>query len=210
MDVAAIAHAIRDYTHGYPFLVSRICQIMDEKLVGDGFCNLFEAWTLRGVDEAVHKILSETNTLFDSLMGKLNNLPELRQQLRAMLMRGESIAAVPDDDEQRQLLMYGFARVEHNKLVVANKIFEMRLYVFFVGESERYNKLKQEAAASRDIFVSEDGGLNVPKIMEHFIREHNRIHGESSQRFYEEEGRERFLTYLSPIINGTGAIDAWT
>ena len=40
--------------------------------------------------------------------------------------------------------------------------------------------------------------------MEHFIAEHNRIHKDNSVKFLEEEGRERFLTYLSPIINGTG------
>ena len=40
--------------------------------------------------------------------------------------------------------------------------------------------------------------------MEHFIKEHNRIHGSDSEKFLEEEGRERFLTYLAPIINGTG------
>jgi hypothetical protein len=42
------------------------------------------------------------------------------------------------------------------------------------------------------------------KIMSYFIAEHNRIHGEDSEEFLEKEGRERFLTYLSPIINGTG------
>ena len=40
--------------------------------------------------------------------------------------------------------------------------------------------------------------------MEHFIIEHNRIHGNDSEQFVEAEGRERFLTYLAPIINGTG------
>ena len=71
-------------------------------------------------------------------MGKLNNFPQLRAQLRTMLMRGENIACMPDDDEQRQLLTYGFTRVEHNKLVVANKVFEMRLYAYFVGERVLY------------------------------------------------------------------------
>ena len=136
MDVPLIARCVADYTHGYPFLVSRVCQIMDEKLVGRGFESLADVWTPFGVDEAVRRLLSETNTLFGSLMGKLQNYPELRGKLRAMLMRGEQIPSVPDDFEQQQLLMYGFARLEHNKLVVANRIFEMRLYVFFVGESE--------------------------------------------------------------------------
>ena len=40
--------------------------------------------------------------------------------------------------------------------------------------------------------------------MRHFIAAHNRIHGDSGERFLEEEWCERFLTYLSPIVNGTG------
>ena len=204
MEVDAIARQIFDYTHGYPFLASRVCQIVDEGLVGHGFEDLAAAWTEFGVDEAVRRLLSETNTLFDSLMGKLQNYPELRSKLRALLMRGEQVAYVSYDNEQQQLLMYGFVRVEHNKLVIANRVFEMLLYVFFVGESEADPGLRIAAGADRSAFVAEDGGLDVPKIMAHFIREHNRIHGESGERFLEEEGRERFLTYLSPIINGTG------
>lgn len=204
MDIAGISQQVFDYTHGYPFLVSRICQIVDEKLVGNGFADLGAAWTEFGVDEAVRMLLCETNALFDSLMGKLQNYPALRNRLRALLMRGVQIPYVPDDNEQQQLLMYGFTRVEHNKLVVANRVFEMRLYVFFVGESEADSGLRIAAGGDRDVFVSKDGSLDIPKVMAHFIEAHNRIHGESSARFLEEEGRERFLTYLSPIINGTG------
>ena len=42
----------------------------------------------------------------------------------------------------------------------------------------------------------------MPLIMEHFTETQKRVHGDD--QFLEEEGRERFLTYLSPIINGTG------
>ena len=63
------------------------------------------------------------------------------------------------------------------------------------------------AAASKTVFVDEDGRLDIPKIMDHFIREHNRIHEGQTDKFLEEEGRERFITYLSPIINGTGTYD---
>lgn len=207
MDVPCIAHQLWEYTHGYPFLVSRICQIADESLTKDGFSNLADAWTVYGIDEAVRRLLSENNALFDSLMGKLTNYPELADRLRALLMRGESVAWVPDSVEQQQLYMYGFIRNVNNKIAVANRIFEMRLYTYFVGESERYEGLRQAAAAYHNAFVSPDGGLDVPKIMSHFIHEHRRIHGEQSGRFLEEEGRERFLTYLSPIINGTGTYD---
>ena len=204
MDTAAIAKKIRSYTNGYPFFVSRICQILDTKSVPQYFHTLSEAWTEYGVDDAVRRILSEDNTFFDSVMGKLENMPELKAQLRNILLRGETIAYLPDDEEQKLLRMYGFIVNNHNTIAVANRIFEMRLYQYFIGESRKNDDLKQSAAANKSIFVTEDGWLDVPKIMEHFIREHNRIHENDNERFLETEGRERFLTYLAPIINGTG------
>lgn len=203
MDTAMVAGRIREYTGGYPFLVSRICQIVDEKLVPEVFSALTDAWTGYGIDEAVKRILSEDNTLFDSLMGKLYNYPELRQQLRDILLKGETIANLPDDEAQQQLRMYGFIRNDHNRVAIANRIFEMRLYHYFIGETNKNDGFKKQASASRSIFV-EDGWLNVPKIMEHFIKANNEIHGGQTEKFLEEEGRERFLTYLMPIINGTG------
>ena len=204
MDTGAIAESIREYTNGYPYLVSRICQLIDVKMVPEKFETLSEAWTLYGVDEAVKRILQEDNSFFESAMGKLINYPDLKEQLRNILMRGETIAYLPDDEEQKQLRMYGFIRNHHNTVAVSNRIFEMRLYYYFIGESRKNNDLKQLAAANKSVFVEEDGWLDVRTIMERFILEHNRIHGEDSEKFLEEEGRERFLTYLSPIINGTG------
>ena len=80
----------------------------------------------------------------------------------------------------------------------------MRLYTYYIGESRKNEELKQLAAANRTIFAREDGTLDIRLIMEHFIDEHNRIHKDETEKFLEQEGRERFLTYLSPIINGTG------
>ena len=204
MDTVSIAKCIREYTNGYPYLVSRICQLIDTKLVPGRFETFADAWTLYGVDEAVKLLLQEDNTFFDSVMGKLINYPNLKGQLRNILMRGETIMYLPDDEEQKQLRMYGFIHNDHNTVAVANRIFEMRLYNYFIGESSKNNDLKQLAAASKSVFIDEEGWLDVRKIMEHFITEHNRIHMDDTAKFLEEEGRERFLTYLSPIINGTG------
>ena len=204
MDTAAIAKQIREYTNGYPYLVSRICQIIDKKLILEKFENLSAAWTNYGVDEAVHIMLLEGSPLFDSLMGKLENYPYLKGQLRGILLRGEIIAYLPDDKEQKQLRMYGFIVNDHNTVAIANRIFEMRLYQYFIGENHQNDEIKQLAAQNKSIFVTEDGWLDVPKIMSHFITEHNRIHKDNSEKFLEEEGRERFITYVSAIINGTG------
>ena len=204
MDTGAIAKSIRGYTEGYPYLVSRICQLIDEKMVPEVFESYEEAWTLYGVDEAVKRILQEDNTFFDSVMGKLINMPELKVQLKNILMKGETVAYLPDDEEQRLLRMYGFIVNKHNTVAISNRIFEMRLYNYFIGESRKNDDLKQLAAANKSIFIKEDGELDLCMIMDHFITEHNRIHGGEDQKFLEQEGRERFLTYLAPIINGTG------
>ena len=205
MDTVAIAKQIREYTNGYPYLVSRICQIIDTKLVSDTFKTPRDAWTEYGVDEAIKFLLSEgNNSLFESLTGKLTNYPNLRSRLRAILMKGEILTWLPYDEEQQQLLMYGFIRNNHNIVAVSNRIFEMLLYAHFIGESNQNNDLKQKASEIKSIFIEPDGSLNIPKIISHFIEEHNRIHGDSSEKFLEEEARERFITYVSAIINGTG------
>lgn len=205
MDTATIAKQIRAYTNGYPYLVSRICQLIDEKLASETFGSYKEAWTEYGVDEAVKYLLSEqNNSLFESLTGKLTNYSSLKKQIRNILLRGEVYTWLPYDQEQQQLFMYGFIRNDHNTVAVSNRIFEMLLYTHFIGENQKNEDLKQQAAANKRVFVSEDGWLDIYKIMEHFILEHNRIHRDDTVSFLEEEGRERFLTYLSPIINGTG------
>ena len=127
MDTAQIAKQIRDYTNGYPFLVSRICQLIDER-VG--------TWTVNGVETAVKMILAEKNTLFDSLSSKLDNMPEIRASLRCLLMEGARLVYNPDQSDITQLQMYGFVRVDNSLIVIDNRIFETRLYNLFLSDEE--------------------------------------------------------------------------
>ena len=76
MDVEGIASLIYDYTSGYPFLVSRICKLLDENLA-HMFPDKASAWTRNGILVAVNSILFEKNTLFDSLIDKVESYPNL-------------------------------------------------------------------------------------------------------------------------------------
>lgn len=196
MDTALMARRLREYTSGYPYLVSRLCQLMDEMPL---------PWFEDGLDEAIKMLLADgESTLFNSLMGRLENSPHLKTQLRDILMKGEVIAWQPDDDEQKLLVMYGFIRKQNNTVVISNRIFEMRLYQYFLGESRKNDAFRSDALINKSIFIMEDGSLNMPLILEHFVETQRRVHGDAEDRFLEEEGRERFLTYIAPIINGTG------
>ncbi|MBQ7487222.1 MAG: AAA-like domain-containing protein [Clostridia bacterium] len=203
MDTGTIAKRLRKYTSGYPYLVSRLCQLMDGP-VGDKI-GLSEAWTEQGMDEAIKIILADNkDPLFGSVMGKLVNLPQLKRQLRDILMKGDAIAWLPDDEEQKLLYMYGFIKNEDNTVKIANRLFEMRLYQYFLGENRKNDAFRSDALVHKSIFINDDHSLNMPLILEHFVDTQKRVHGKMDDKFLEEEGRERFLTYIVPIINGTG------
>lgn len=87
MDVNEIAGLIYDYTSGYPFLVSRLCKIIDEKIAGSvSFLDEKAAWTREGGLEAVKTLLLKKNTLFESLMGKLETYPILEKRIYSIFI----------------------------------------------------------------------------------------------------------------------------
>ncbi len=205
MDVTAIAEQIFEYTSGYPFLVSRICKLMDEQIVGTkGFTDKSSVWTARGITEAVSRILNEKNTLFESLQDKIDTYSDLRQMLYALLMNGKSISYNPDDAAIDIALMFGFVKIENARVVVANRIFETRLYNMFLTspemmESEMYLLGDRE----KPQFVR-NGILDMKLVLERFVISFDDLYGDQPQSFLEEDGRRYFLLYLRPIINGTG------
>ena len=202
MDTEAIAKSVREYTNGYPFLVSRICQLIDEDV--SKTLPPAEAWTERGIDEAVKMLLAENNTLFQSLTKNLNNYPELKTAIRSILMEGTKLTWNPDQDDIVQMQMYGLIRNDNNTVRIANRIFETRLYNLFLSEEElKSNVFSREGELAKSIFI-ENGKLNMRLIMERFIRTYTEVCGPLTERFKEKDGREQFLLYLKPIINGTG------
>lgn len=115
MDCAAVAKSIREYTGGYPFLVSRICMIMDEK----GY-----EWSEAGVRDAVHDILMEQNTLFDDMIKKLDDFPTLTSYLKSILYQGQRAITSPDDRDLQLALSLALVKEYNGMIVVANQIFE--------------------------------------------------------------------------------------
>ena len=60
MDISLISGLLYDYTSGYPFLVSRLCQLIDEDVSTlKDFPSKNAAWTQAGFFEALRMILSE-------------------------------------------------------------------------------------------------------------------------------------------------------
>lgn len=203
-DSAFVAKEIYDYTDGYPYLVSRMCQIIDERLIPDKFDCLQKAWTRDGIDEAVKMILYGNNTLFESLSGKLDNYPNLRKILKGILMEGISIPFNNYQEDLSQMKMYGFICDRNGAVAVSNRIFETFLYNLFLSDEIMDNNIfVREGGLAKSMFI-EDGKLNMRLILERFINTYTEVLGPLEDKFKEKDGRELFLLYLKPIINGTG------
>ncbi len=94
MDIPAMAEMIYDYTSGYPYLVSRICKLMDERVTGStAFPGNADAWTKAGVTDAVKILLTEKNTLFETIAGKLEIYPRLHDLVYKLLFTGNVISS---------------------------------------------------------------------------------------------------------------------
>ena len=205
MDVYSIAELIYEYTSGYPFLVSRLCRILDEgSFKSEKLRSAGNVWTEKGAREAVSLLVSEKNTLFESLSNKLEDYPKLRNVLSELLFKGKNITYSPDDEATDTAIMFGFVRVCDGNVVVANRIFETRLYNMFLAVTEMQGtEIYKAALHDRNQFVR-NGQLDMKKVLERFVEHFDELYGDQDRRFYEEDGRRYFLLYLRPIINGTG------
>ncbi len=204
MDAGAVADEIRQYTSGYPYLVSAVCKIMDEKLCcTEAFADGRSVWTREGVEEAVRIILRRRTTLLDSMFKHITEYPDLKKMLYAMLFHGEQITYNQHNHVIELACMFGYTVDNGVNVQVANRIFETCLYNLFLSEEELTNAMSRKAKLDRNLFVS-DGRLDMERVLEKFVEHFQDVYGGSDSQFLEDDGRKFFLLYLKPIINGTG------
>lgn len=204
MDVGEISRLIFDYTSGYPFLVSRLCKVMDEKLKDiETFPDQSSVWTRAGFFEAEKIVAKENNTLYQSLIEKLNSYPQLRRVLYELLFTGKPIPYAATNDYIQVAEMFGFIRNEKEMAVISNRIFETVLYNFFISEEFALSRIYNAGAQEKNQFII-GGHLNVRRILEKFVETFDFLYGDKDETFLEEAGRRYFLLFLKPIINGIG------
>lgn len=204
MNISEIANLIYDYTSGYPYLVSRICKLLDERIAESESCpDKKRAWTKAGVTDAVKMLMTEKNTLFESLVEKLNSYPELHDLVYALLFNGKTIPYNPLNKTIETAEMFGFIKNSSGNAVVSNRIFETVLYNLFLSEEALSSDIYKAALQEKERFVR-NGHLNMEFVLERFVVHFNDLYGDLEETFLEEAGRRYFLLYLKPIINGTG------
>lgn len=203
MDTDLIAELIYDYTSGYPYLVSRLCQIMDEGVAVTDRNPGAVSWTREGILDAVKALLKESSTLFDDIRKKLDDFPELRKCISGLLFDGSKIPYSRYNYILDVGIMFGFLKEDQGTVVVANRVFEMFFYNLFISEQALESLTYQTGEADKKQFV-QDGELNMELVLRKFTEHFTDVYGDNDQKFVEENGRRIFLLYLKPIINGVG------
>jgi hypothetical protein len=194
MDINAIAKEIRDYTSGYPYLVSRICQCIEEDLNRD--------WTISGVQNAVKEILFEQSTLFDDIFKNIESYPDLKELLRELTVGNRAYFYNIDNQAIQFASIFGIVEKRGTLVAIHNRIFEVRITNYFASEKEmERNRIIPSSLIN---LVAGKEKFDMPLFLEKFANHYYEIYHNKDIDFLERECRLLFITYLKPYINGTG------
>ncbi len=204
MDISVISRLIYDYTSGYPYLVSRICQLADEDLSGtERFPQKSDVWTPAGIMAAEALLRKSSNTLFDDMIKKMADYPKLKQMILDILFCGNTYSFEIENPLINLGVTFGFMKDREGIVAIGNRIFETKLYDLFLSELAVDSMIYQTGVMERSQYII-NGTLQMKLVMQKFCQHFTEIYSESDQKFVEKQGRKIFLLYLKPIINGKG------
>jgi Predicted AAA-ATPase. len=198
LDKTYFSERLYFYTSGYPFLVSKLCKIIDEKIMLENELK----WERDYIDLAVREILKESNTNFDSLVKNIENNSDLKALVKKIVLDGYEITYNQDNYIITMAIMYGIFKSSNGKVKIHNKIYEQRIYNYMSSLIETASNLG--FYNERQKFINTNGDLDIKKILIKFQAFMKHEYSEKRENFLEADGRLVFLAFISPIINGTG------
>lgn len=201
LDKTYFSERLHFYTSGHPFLVSKLCKIIDEKIMSENELK----WEREYIDVAVKELLKESNTNFDSLIKNIENDIELYNFIKTIVLEGAEIIYVKTDEIIDKGNIYGILKEENGVCKINNKIYEQLIYnhmMIKVIRKDKYAIMSEYNYKSN--FINSDGDLDINKILIKFQEFMKHEYSEKREAFLEDDGRLVFLAFISPIINGTG------
>ncbi|NRY63789.1 AAA family ATPase [Clostridium beijerinckii] len=182
LDIGVLSKEIYKFTSGYPFLVSRICQIVDEDLLAENK----REWTASDIQRAVKILLEDKNTLFDDLIKNLENNLKLYECLYNILICGIPISYNINNPIIDLGHMFGYLiKDKNNNIAVSNQIFKEVIYNYMISKADtitmsRYN--------FKDNFIMEDNTLNMEHVLLRFQQFMKENFSTKDKEFLERQG----------------------
>lgn len=201
MDTGYIAERLFYYTSGYPFLVSRLCKMLDEEIM---LQKGKMEWTEDDLIVAVQRLISENNTNFDSLTKNLEHNEALYQLVYSVAVEGIDYPYSFHDPVTNLGILYGIF-VNRDGLAIHNRIYQEVIINFMTMRMLRLQKA--EGNIFETGYRNADNSLNMEAVLlkfQSFMREQYSRKDRSRGLGIERNGRLVFLAFLKPIINGAG------
>jgi hypothetical protein len=184
------------YTSGYPFLVSRICEIIDTRL------KRIDKWVLADIDDAIKLMLQESNTNFDSLIKNLENDRELYGLVKSIIIDGDKIPFNPDNLLINYGVMYGMFKKQDGMVKIHNRIYEQRIYDYMSSKIETSSLNLANYNFSDNFIINNE--LNMERVLLKFQQFLKEQYSSRDEKFWERHGKLILLAFIKPIINGKG------
>jgi hypothetical protein len=198
MDTHAIADTLFYYTSGYPFLVSKLCKMLDEEIVKNG------EWTTNDIELAVKQLVNEKNANFDSLIKYLENNQELYDAVHEVAIKNNFVPFSVHSPliELGSLLGIFVAGNGGGRVVIHNRIYTEVIVNYMT------DKMRRAALAHRNDlgsgYKNDDKTLNMVAVLLGFQTFMKKEYSKKDRDFLEKNGRLVFLAFLKPIINSNG------
>ncbi|WP_315971118.1 GxxExxY protein [Clostridium botulinum] len=198
LNIELLSKEIYKFTAGYPFLVSRICQIIDEILLSKNK----REWTLFDIHRAVKLLLEDKNTLFDDLIKNLENNSKLHECLYSILVSGLQITYNINNPTIDLGHMFGYlVKDKNNNTTVSNQILKEVIYNYMISKTDTRTMSKYNF---KDNFINEDNTLDMENVLLRFQQFMKENYSSRDIEFLERQGVLLFLSFIKPIINGVG------
>ncbi len=191
-DTNALAGQLHFLTSGHPFLVSKLCRIVDEKL----------SWQEGDLDIALNTLLKEKNTNFDGVIKNLENNPGLYDLVLKVIMNEMEFSFNLHNPVIEDGRRYGILKERQGKTVIHNRVYEQLLYNYMASKLETSGEIGFYNVGAE--YIDERGGLNIEAVFRKFQQFMEEQYSGKDISFIERNGRLLFLAFLRPVINGKG------
>jgi len=202
IDVNTISERLHFWSNGYPFLVSRLCKIIDEYIIPN---RKNKGWSVADVDEAVRQLLPESNALFDTMAKNLESNKEIFGFIESVILGLSEYAFELSNPVVNISHMHGFIiKKNGGGIKIHNRIFEDKLMSYFISKSKTTNN-PTITHSSNFLYVKPDGRLDFDLVMSKFQQavKENYVKRQFD-KYLEIDLRLMFMMFLKPIINGFG------
>ena len=198
MDTKLMAERLFYYTSGYPFLVSKLCKMMDEDVLPT---KEIREWTEQDLEKTVRQLVLESNTNFETVIKNLENNPDLYRIVYKMLIDVEFQDYNVHDPIISMGIMYGIIK-NGRGIKIHNKIYEELIYHYMTSKTKSHLSLA-EYTIGKD-FKLKDNHLNMELVLLKFQAFMREQYSKKDRDFLERHGRLVFLAFMKPILNGHG------